>query len=216
MIILHRFQNIIYNDTNRNFIGHDEIGKRAYDNDFVLQFALDNTALRYATNLLTVDWTNIVNEALPFTSIHRRRMILHCAGRFAINPVLLLSKVIQDQHDVAHTMISDEEFRMSLKSFANDLSRYDEDFEAKNIETKTSNLEYTLRKAFSNNEGLMNDYLSISNAISHRFGIPTTASESSSIYQHDISKRKLDEKIQLALPFSKTECWQLGKYLFNE
>ena len=107
-------------------------------------------------------------------------------------------------------MKTDEEFRMSIKSFANNLSQYDHDFDAKSIGIETSSLEYSLRKAFNDNEALINDFLHICDSISKKYDKITKNDKLNPAVQQTIFTRNDEEKIGLELPYASSECWQLG------
>ena len=72
---------------------------------------------------------------------------------------------------MSHTMVSDEEFKASIRSFANDLSRYGQEFDTANTNIKISQLEFSLQKAFNNDEQLLENFLGIFDAIMIRHDI---------------------------------------------
>ena len=94
-----------HNHCANNFIGlyANDIGSP--DEEFSFRSVVDNTPLRYSANLHDVDWTNIVDQILPNMNGHRKKIMLHASGRYSINPVLLLSKMAQDEQYISHTMI---------------------------------------------------------------------------------------------------------------
>ena len=79
--------------------------------------------------------------------------------------MLVLSKLVQDQKTISHTLKNDKDFSLSIKAFANDLSRHDQEFDAINSKIEMSRLEYSLRKAFNNDEQLMQDFLYVCDTI---------------------------------------------------
>ena len=101
--------------------------------DFSIRDVVDKISLRYSSQLHKVDWNNIIDQSIPHINTHRRNIVLHTSGQMSINPLLLLGKLIQDEKKISHILKSDEEFRLSLKSFANDLSRYDQELDAMNV-----------------------------------------------------------------------------------
>ena len=137
------------------------------------------------------------------------------AGQFAINPVLVLSKLVLDQTKISHALKSDKEFSLSIKAFANDLSRHDQEFDAVNVEIAMSRLEYSLRKTLNNDEKLMQDLLGICNTIVQRHDILSKTGPPESIDQHDEFKRE-NEEIELTLPFASNECWMAGASHYGE
>ena len=169
---------------------------------------MDKTHLRYVSKLHDVNWAYIVDQILPSLNHYRKSIIFHASGQFSISPLLLLSKVIQDEK---HGMTTDEEFRLSVKSFGNNLSWHDQEFDSVNTKIESSSLEYSLRKLFNNDEGLMSDYLKICDTISHKFDIFESIGKTSPMDQHGLFKRDEDIEIELALPYSSKECWELGK-----
>ena len=198
-----------------DFIGRKINRMRIPVEDFSVQDVLDKISLRYSSQLHRIDWANIIDQSVPNINIHRRKMILHTSGQMSINPVLLLSKLIQDEREISHILMSDEEFRLSLKSFANDLSRYDQEFNAVNAKIEMTTLEHSLRKAYKENEKLMNEYLSICATILQRHDISAKTGTTKQFYQRDMFKRNDDDKIELQLPYSNTECWQAGATHFG-
>lgn len=196
-------------------LGRDKIYVRGQDAESLIRATMDNTTLRYTNDILKVDWDDIMVRTLPFVSPHRKNVMLHVAGQFSINPLLLLAKVIQEQNDISyHTMMSDDEFRMSAKSFANSLSRYEHDFEAIDIKTETSSIEYSLRKLFNNDQGMIGDFLQICNAIAKRYDITGQPRLENPTTLEDIVKRD-EEEIELVLPYASSECWQIGATHFG-
>ena len=191
-----------------NFIGHYFHDKERRDSEFSFGAVLDKTHLRYASKLHDVNWAYIVDQILPSLNHYRKSIIFHTSGQFSISPLLLLSKVIQDEK---HGMKTDEEFRSSVKTFANDLSWHDQEFDSMNAKIESSSLEYSLRKLFDNDDGLINDYLAICDTISHKFDIFEKIGKKSPMVQHELFERDEDNEIELALPYSSKECWELGK-----
>ena len=181
------------------------------DDDISLLAIMNATALRYSDELHKIDWSNIFDHVLPHISNHRRNVLGHITGQFSINPLLIVGKIIQDkQRAINYNMLSDEEFRTSFKLFANTLSRSEQDFDAEEQGTDTSPLKYVLRKTIGNNDELIRNFLSICDAISKRYNIPTTTSHTNIVNSRDIIKRANDDDISLQLPFTHSECWQLG------
>ena len=190
------------------YVNHD-IGKTK--NDFALQAVLEGTTLRYTSNLHGIDWENMINNELSITSNDRKSNILHMSGQYSINPLILLSKVILDETDIyRYVMKSDNEFRLSLKSFANELSKYDQDFDSETATVEaSSSLEYSLRKVYGQSEnGLINGFLSVCNAITKKYNL--TSKTAPLKHQQRIFRREEEKGIGLELPYSPTECWQLG------
>ena len=171
---------------------------------------MDNMALRYTNDLLTVNWDDVMGRTLPFMGQHRKNLILHVGGQFSINPLLLLGKVIQEENDISHSMMmSDQEFRMSIKSFANELSRYQHDFDNEDGNIGKSQIEYSLRKSFDDDQERMSEFLQICDSISKRYDISTQPATTNSSDLDDIVKRD-EEEIELELPYASEECWQIG------
>ena len=172
---------------------------------------MNEIALRYSAELQNVDWMNILDQALPLTNPYRKYSILHYSGQFSINPVLILGKVVLDQEDVSKYILrNDEEFRDSIKVFANALSRHDQDFDHEGNTLEISTLQHALQKIFNNDGALIKDFLVICDRISKIHYIPTKTSRINEKYQQSKVKRSEDEEIHLELPFASTECWQLS------
>ena len=172
---------------------------------------MDVAALRYSDELHKVDWSNIFHQILPYISNHRRNVLGHISGQFSINPLLIVGKLIQDQQRaINYNMASDEEFRISFTAFSNTLSQSEQDYDAEEKDIDISPLEYVLRKTIGNNDDLIRNFLSICDAISKRYNIPTTTRHTNIVNSRDITKRTNDDDISLQLPFTHSECWQLG------
>ena len=177
---------------------------------------MDKLTLRYSATLHELDWLDIVDRTLPSITHYQKSTILHACGQYSINPVLLMSKVIQDQKDIPYTIQSEEDFRAYIQSFSNELSRYGQEYETDSTKIERSSFEYALRKALSNNERSINDYLRISDAILQRFDISSSKNDTAiPIDRQDVLKRDVQEEIGLELPFAGTECWQLGATHFG-
>ena len=173
---------------------------------FSIRAIVDVTTLRYSREFHKVDWVDIFDQVLPYMSNHRKQMLHHTAARFAISPLLILGKVIQDQHPATHyNMKSDEEFRTFVNSFANSLSRSEQHFDAVEKKIGTSALGYALNRTFSNNDTLIGNFLNICYSLAKKYNISTLTSET-----NNIVKRNEEEQIGLQLPYSSLECWQLG------
>ena len=114
---------------------------------------------------------------------------------------------MQDEKYTTHKMKSDQEFRLSIKSFANDLSRYAQEFVT---EIETSSLEYSLRRTFHNDERLMNEFLSIFDTLLDRYDIFMPNSTKQPMQHRDLFKRDEQDEIELALPYGGSECWDIG------
>ena len=178
---------------------------------------MDKLTLRYSATLHDHDWLDIVDRTLPSITHYQKSTILHACGQYSINPVLLMSKVIQDQKDIPYTIQSEEDFRAYIQSFSNELSRYGQEYETDSTKIERSVFEYALRKALSNNDRLINDYLRISDAILQRFDLQGSTKNDTAIpvERQDLLKRDVQEEIGLVLPYAGTECWQLGATHFG-
>ena len=177
---------------------------------------MDNMVLRYSADVQEVDWMGVLNHALPLMSYYRKTVILHLCGEFSINPMLILGNIIQNQDsNLQYNLKSDEEFRNSIKLFANTLSRHDHDFDVARNKINVSVLAYSLNHTFQNDDGLINDFLVICDAISKTYDIAITTRKSNKFYQKTMFKRNENEEIHLELPFASTECWQLGATHFG-
>ena len=193
------------------YIGLDMNYATAATDEVSVRSLMDSTSLRYSADLHNLDWANIFDQAIPFVSNFRKGMILHACGRFSVNPVLILSKIIQDQDiNLKYRNKSDEEFRSFINSFADSLSRYEQEFEAEPIKFETSSLEYSLNKVFENDNGMMRDLMVITDTLSNRYDIKNKRNGTNQIYQKNIFKRENEEEISLELPYHSTECWQLS------
>ena len=172
---------------------------------------MDVTTLRYSRELHNVDWVDIFNQLLPYMSNHRKQMLLHISSQFSVSPLLMAGKIIQDQRRAAYySTTSDEEFRIFTKSFANSLSRSEQDFDAETKQIDISPLEHALRITFRNNDALIGSFLNICDSIAKRYNISTLTSKSNLLDRQNIVKRDEAEEINLQLPYSSSECWQLG------
>ena len=173
--------------------------------------------MRYSDILLTVKWEDVLNEAVPSLNHIRKNSIRHVSGQFSINPVLIIGKVIQDQmRGTEYAFQGDENFRISIKSFANDLSRFDQLFVLQEGQIQTSSLEYALQNAFRNKEEMIGDFLNICQAISKTHNIPESPRmKAKQNVQDKTFKRNEEESIKLELPFSSRQCWHLSATHFG-
>ena len=129
--------------------------------------------------------------------------------------MLLLSKLVHDQKEISHIYQSDEEFMLSINSFANELSRYGHRFDAIGSTGQMSRMEYSLRNALNNDKELIQDFVGICESIWKEHDILAKTDASKAVYQRDVFKRNQDETIRLELPYSSMECWQLGATHFG-
>ena len=193
-----------------NFTVHNVDDKERRDEEFSFRANVDKTHLRYSSKLHGVNWAYIADQILPSLNLYRKSVLFHSAGQFSTNPLLLLSKVMQDEKYTTHIMKSDQEFRLSIKSFANDLSRYAQEFDTENTKIETSSLEYSLRRTFNNDERSMYEFLSIFNTLLDRYDIFMPNSTKQPMDHHDLFKRDEHDEIELALPYGGSECWDIG------
>ena len=145
-------------------------------------------------------------------SHHRKSVIMHLAAQFSLNPALMVAKILQDQQDATnYNMMSDEEFRVSAKSFANTLSVSEQDFHRdEETDIGESTLRYGLRRAYKNNDVMIRNFLNICDVLSKKHNIPTLSRETNPHARQSIVKREEEEEISLHLPFAQSECWQLS------
>ena len=170
---------------------------------------MDDTPLRYTMYLNSIDWEDLFNKELPLTSPLRKSIISHLSGEHSINPLLMLTKVVMDKTDVyGYAMKSDDEFGISLKHFAKEMSRYDQEFDSQIANVGSSSLEYSLRKVLSHNDRLFNDFIRICRTIDKRYAI--SAKTSSTKHEQSMLKRTAQGPIGLELPYARSECWQIG------
>ena len=198
-----------------NILGRHINDVRGLDERLSTLDAVDKVSLRFSAQLHNIDWEDIIEQTLPYVSNHRKNTIRHASGKYSINPVLLLSKLVQDQKEMSHIYQSDEEFMLSINSFANELSRYGHRFDAIGSTGKMSRMEYSLRNALNNDEELIQDFVGICESIWKEHDILAKTDASKAVDQRDVFKRNQDETIRLELPYSSTECWQLGATHFG-
>ena len=138
--------------------------------------------------------------------------MMHVAAEYSVNPVLMVAKILQDQQGATNNnMISDEEFRISAKSFANTLSVSEQDFHGdEETDMDDSTLRYGLRRAYKNNDEMIRNFLNICDALSKKHNLPTLTRETNPHVRQSIVKREEEEEISLQLPFTHSECWQLS------
>ena len=172
---------------------------------------MGDTTLRYSRELHKVDWVDIFNQALPYMSNYRKQMLVHISGQFSVSPLLMLGKIIQDQQKAKYyNTKNDEEFRIFAKSFANSLSRSEQGFDAEAKKNDISALGYALRRTFRNNDVSIKNYLNICDTIAKRYNISKFTSKTNLLDRQYMVKRDEEEQIILQLPYSSSECWQLG------
>ena len=138
--------------------------------------------------------------------------MMHVAAEYSLNPVLMVAKILQDQQGATnYNMISDEEFRISAKSFANTLSVSEQDFQGdEETGIDDSTLRYGLRGVYNNNDKMIRNFLNICNALSKKHNLPTLTRDTNPHTRQSIVQREEEEEISLHLPFAHSECWQLS------
>ena len=143
---------------------------------------------------------------------HRRSVMMHLSAQFSLNPLLMVAKTLQDQQGAKnHNIISDEEFRISAKAFANTLSVSEQDFHRdEETDMDDSTLRYGLRMAYKNNDEMIRNFLNICDALLKKHNLPTLTRETNPHVRQSIVKREEEEEISLQLPFAHSECWQLS------
>ena len=184
--------------------GLSTFGTRNLRNTISAKAIMDMMTFRYAPNLHKVDCRKYVKRALPFLSDNRRSSILHISGEFSINPLLILTNVlIEEEKNRPYSTRSDKDFSKDLKRFANDLSLNYQEGHLSNDNPRSSPLEYSLRKTFSDDDDILSTFLYTYQAIKEKYGIQLITSSKS-------LKRDATEEIILDFPFSKDECWTIS------
>ena len=100
---------------------------------------------------------------------------------------------------MSHQMESDEEFKASIRTFANDLSRHGQEFDTAITEFKVSQLEFSLQKAFNNDDRLVQEFLIICDTISQNYDIFAKNGKKHPLGQRSTFKRNKEQQIDLAL-----------------
>ena len=72
--------------------------------DLLPKMVMDNLTLRYSPDLHNVDWSDIAERVLPSLSKYQKSTILHASGKYSISPIVLLSKVANDQNDISYEL----------------------------------------------------------------------------------------------------------------
>ena len=145
-------------------------------------------------------------------SHHRVSVMMHISAQYSLSPLLMVAKILQDQQGATnYNMISDEEFRISAKAFANTLSVSEQDFHGdEETDMDDSTLRYGLRRAYKNNDEMIRNFLNICDALLKKHNLPTLTRETNPHVRQGIVKREEEEEISLQLPFAQSECWQLS------
>ena len=182
------------------------------NDDISIRAIIDATDLRYSEQFHWVNWVDIIEQSLPLISHHRKSVMMHVAAEYSVNPVLMVAKILQDQQGATnYNIISDEEFRISAKSFANTLSVSEQDFHRdEETDIGESTLRYGLRRAYKNNDEMIRNFLNICDALLKKHNLPTLTRETNPHARQSIVKREEEEEISLQLPFAQSECWQLS------
>ena len=127
-----------------------------------------------------------------------------------------MSKVSEDQKDNSYAIKNDEEFRAYIRTFSNDLSSYGQEFETGDTNLESSALEHALHKVFDYNDRVINDFLVTSDAILQRLDLSSPKTDTSiPTGRPDVFERNAQVDVELELPYSNTECWQLGMNIYT-
>ena len=182
------------------------------DDDISIRAIIDATALRYSEQFHKVNWIDIIDQVLPMIGHHRKSVMMHLSAQYSLNPLLMVAKILQDQQGATnYNIISDEEFRISAKSFANTLSVSEQDFHGdEETDMDDSTLRYGLRRAYKNNDEMIRNFLNICDALLKKHNLPTLTRETNPHVRQSIVKREEEEEISLQLPYAQSECWQLS------
>ena len=164
--------------------------------------------MRYSAHLHDVDWHSIISKEIPLATEHKIDNIQHLSGQFSVNPVLLITKILaDDKKNLRYLTQSDKDFSQNLISFADKLSKHDQDFQLDKTENKTFPLHYALQKLFTSNDTVDN-FIRLSRSIVKRYNLPVNNPK-------ELPKREEVNQIELDLPYSSLECWTLGATHFG-
>ena len=189
---------------------------RNSDNDGLIP-----TTLRLSPSLFHVSWREIISKELPLATGHKIDNILHIGGQFSINPLLLITKILMDdKKNLRYLTQSDKEFNRKMISFANFLSKHDQDFYTENHMDHSSSLHYALHEIFDSPQYIRNFIMQCKYSM-NKYNIPETTI-------HDRNIREASMDIVLDLPYPSSECWaasathygaiqldELGKYAMS-
>ena len=130
---------------------------------------------------------------------------MHLSGKFSLNPLLLITKVLIDdtEENLRYITQSDTDFNKRLAFFADSLSTYDQELSLKTQETSNeSALEYALQKLFK-----PKSYI---DSFIWKVGYLMKKYELTMKPTMDTFKRREDNEIVLDLPFPAHECWMMS------
>ena len=83
-------------------------------------------SLRFSSRLHHVNWKDVVSKELPLATETKVSDIFHISGKYSINPLLLIAKVVIDEkNNLQYLTQGDTTFSKNLASFANSISKHD-------------------------------------------------------------------------------------------
>ena len=150
------------------------------------------------------NWEDLVAKEFPLATENKRSNILHLSGKFSVNPVILITKVlIDDMKNLRYLTQSDKGFNSNLASFANNVSKHGQEFYLKKkVTEKTPALEYVLRELLNTEEYINN--------FTWKLGYLMSKYELKEKATSEMHARQSNKDIVLDLPFPANECWQIS------
>ena len=124
-----------------------------------MQKGLISTPLRFSSQLFHVNWHDLISEELPLAPEHKISNLLHVCGKFSVNPLIVITKLlVDDKKSLRYLTQSDTDFNRHLASFSNSLSNHYPEFHLERQVTNKSSLEYLLKK-MDKSEDYVHDFL---------------------------------------------------------
>ena len=143
-----------------------------------------------ATPLLTVNWTDFMNENAKSLTQQQRELVIGVAGYHGINPLILLDKVILEQEsDPSSSKINDDAFLFHLEEIANATELFHEEIDASSDIEKTNTATSALWSLLEKDDATLHDFVVKYNKLFDKTGLSHNFSDSSA---SDVVTRRWD------------------------
>ena len=166
-----------------------------------MQNGLISTSLRFSSQLFHVNWHDLISEELPLAPEHKISNLLHVCGKFSVNPLIVITKLlVDDKKSLRYLTQSDTDFNRHLVSFSNSLSNQYQELSRQM--TNKSSLEYALKK-MDKSSSYVHDFIQNIGHLVKKYKLNEKTMMGKSL-------RNANNDIKLDLPFPVVECWSIS------